>query len=250
MNDADIFDLIPAYALGALSEDERTQVEALLAKSSDARAELSSYTEMMIGMAALAPRQQAPAHLNADFRARLAKASSVEENRPSAVRRITPLRALIGLAALLVVVFGVYAAYRVIEANNRQQQINAIVNNANAQRVTLQPIDGSTGTVQVVTAPNEAKAVVVAELPALPADKQYQVWMIVDNTPRSMGVFSAGSSSGQYLLDVPVNPAQLNFVFGVTVEPAGGSPGPTTNPIFAAEVKQTGAIFPSVALAW
>ncbi|MBX3080108.1 MAG: anti-sigma factor [Anaerolineae bacterium] len=244
MNDAELFDLIPAYALGALSEEERTQVDALLARSPEARAELSSYAETMVGMAALTPRQPAPAHLTADFKARLAK--EAQPRTPV----ITPLRIVLAIAALIVVVFGVYLGYRAIDANNRQQQINAIVANASAQHITLQPQASSTGTVEVITVPNADKAVVVAALPTLPSDRQYQAWIIVDSTPRSMGVFSMTATTEQVLLDIPVQPNQQDYLFGITVEPAGGSLAPTTSPIFLAIVKQTGARFPLLALAW
>jgi anti-sigma-K factor RskA len=241
MNDAELFDLISAYALGALSEEERTEVEALLVRSPEARAELRSYADMMVGMAALAPRQQAPAHLNADFKARLAREAATPATSASitSTPKVTPLRLLLGLAAIILVVFGVYFGYRAIEANNLQRQIEAIQSNALAQRTALQPQGSAIGTVEVITAPGIDKAVVVAALPSLPPDQQYQLWMIVDSTPHSMGVFSTDDDAAHVLLDVPISPENIDFALGITVEPAGGSPLPTTQPIFLA-VKEAG----------
>ncbi len=51
MNDSTLFDLIPAYALGALSDEERAQVEAFLATSEEAREELRVYQAMLTGLA-------------------------------------------------------------------------------------------------------------------------------------------------------------------------------------------------------
>ena len=57
-----------------------------------------------------------------------------------------------------------------------------------------------------------------------PRQQAYQLWLIEDGTPTSAGVLAAGAGSGTAVLDT-VGDAQA---LAVTLEPAGGSPQPTT----------------------
>jgi anti-sigma-K factor RskA len=58
----------------------------------------------------------------------------------------------------------------------------------------------------------------------VPAGRAYQAWKIEGGKPVSLGLFKGQD----YLADVPAG-----TVFAVTVEPEGGSPQPTTTPLFA-----------------
>ena len=74
----------------------------------------------------------------------------------------------------------------------------------------------------------EPRATLVAEgLPLPGAGRQYQLWLIRDGERDSGGVFSV-SPRGYGTLEVSAPlPVGAYQAFGVTVEPAGGSPGPT-----------------------
>lgn len=61
----------------------------------------------------------------------------------------------------------------------------------------------------------------MSQLPALPADKQYQLWAIIDGNPTDMGV----SETTTKLQKMKV--AQNVQAFAVTIEPKGGSIKPT-----------------------
>src|SRR5438105_4349623 len=104
---SDLISDIPAYALGALSDDERMRVEALLATSEEARAELHVYQDMLAGLATLAPARKAPDHLTADFRQRLSAETTVQKPIVLPRRRMNRLTLWASLAAILVVVLGV-----------------------------------------------------------------------------------------------------------------------------------------------
>ncbi|MDL2345690.1 anti-sigma factor, partial [Deinococcus sp. MIMF12] len=56
----------------------------------------------------------------------------------------------------------------------------------------------------------------------LPPERTYQLWQIQDGTPVSLGVFERG-------LLVTLSPGAT---VAVSVEPPGGSPQPTTTPLF------------------
>lgn len=266
MNDTDAFDLIPAYALGALTDAERARVEALLATSAEARVELSAYQETMAGMAALTTLRKAPAHLSASFRQHLAESATFNAAETVAVKRVstpvspipptpvaparlggqfrlTLIHALIGVAAVLALVFGAVVGYPTVrdllQESARQQQIDAILSRQDAQRLTLEAQPEATGgNVQLVSVPGEANAVLVAQLPALPYGSQYQLWMRVEETRFSLAVFSTELPTETLLIEVPEPGRTNDFAVGITVEPWGGSPGPTTPAIFRAQYQR------------
>ncbi|TMQ90125.1 anti-sigma factor, partial [Actinomadura soli] len=85
-----------------------------------------------------------------------------------------------------------------------------------------------TATVTVVSSRSLGKAVVTtARLQHLPPARTYQMWWLGPTAPRSAGTLNP---SGQ---PRPVVTAGLGNAqrFGVTIEPAGGSPQPTSPPL-------------------
>ncbi len=65
----------------------------------------------------------------------------------------------------------------------------------------------------------------VRSLPALPAGKQYQLWALDNGKPVDAGVLTAATATGEGLQHMKdIASAQT---FAMTVEPAGGSAGPT-----------------------
>jgi anti-sigma-K factor RskA len=65
----------------------------------------------------------------------------------------------------------------------------------------------------------------VHSLPPLPADKQYQLWALDKGKPIDAGVLTAATASGQGLQ--PMKDIASAQTFAMTIEPAGGSAGPT-----------------------
>ena len=68
----------------------------------------------------------------------------------------------------------------------------------------------------------------VKSLPALPADKQYQLWSMVNGKPVDAGVFDSKS-----LLQVTSRAIGRADAFAVTIEKRGGSPTPTLSTLLA-----------------
>ena len=72
-----------------------------------------------------------------------------------------------------------------------------------------------------------AATLTVRGLPVLPADRQYQLWLVSDGQRESGAVFSV-NSNGWAETAVEMSRAAADYErFGITIEPAGGSPGPT-----------------------
>jgi anti-sigma-K factor RskA len=69
----------------------------------------------------------------------------------------------------------------------------------------------------------------VSNLPPVPDDKSYQLWIIVNNKPVSAGVFAVNDSSDNFFkVEEIVNATeQATNAFAVTMEPKGGVPQPT-----------------------
>jgi anti-sigma-K factor RskA len=88
----------------------------------------------------------------------------------------------------------------------------------------MQSVASGDGRVTVVTAASQNDAVaVLANLPAPGPGHAYQLWVIRDSNPRSVGVLAPGRTDATELFS-GVRGAQA---FGVSREPAGGSVQPT-----------------------
>jgi len=74
---------------------------------------------------------------------------------------------------------------------------------------------------------------IASNLPALPAGKAYEMWVIPKGgTPRPAGLFQ--SRPQRTAMNILSGPVDSNVTVAVTVEPESGSPAPTSNVLFAA----------------
>ena len=67
----------------------------------------------------------------------------------------------------------------------------------------------------------------VVDLPPLPSDKVYQVWLIKGHTKYNAGWFTVDSTGYGQTVIIPVAPFWEFEAAGITIEPVGGSIGPT-----------------------
>ncbi len=247
-------ELFPFYALGALTDEERTQVDAYVAADADARIRLD---EAIRAAAALpyaarpiAPRSQvkqdvlkrvkaaAPSRLaptRTSFSAKVARFL----DRP-AWRIAMPLVAVASLIAA--VVAGVWAISLNDEVNRLRVEQAALQRELLTKRDVLAQIAlpqsraiAIAGTPvqphaygQMIANPNGNSGVlIVADLAPLPPGKVYQFWLIKGNTPVSAGLFGV-DAQGRGLLPVRASESVGSFdAIGVSIEPEGGSPQPT-----------------------
>jgi anti-sigma-K factor RskA len=83
----------------------------------------------------------------------------------------------------------------------------------------------------VISADGEHGTLVADGLATLGQDQQYQLWLIKDGERTSGGVFSVNQEGyGSLWVESP-QPLSSYSAFGITIEPAGGSPGPTGNKV-------------------
>jgi hypothetical protein len=145
-------------------------------------------------------------------------------------------RAMIGLVAaalVLVVGLGGWVVTLVNDQRNQQvaeQQITDLLTAPDAKLYATQ-LDGAN--VSYVISKERNQAVFLGDnLQSPGSDKVYQLWTIQGQDPTSQGLVT-GSGSVTHWFDAPVDEAQ---VMAVTVEPAGGSPTPTTTPLAVVEL--------------
>ncbi len=95
--------------------------------------------------------------------------------------------------------------------------------------------DGGAAAGRILYVQDEQLAVLtVQDLAPLPIDKTYQVWAISGGAATGIGLFNT-SESGEASAAIEVDLSEAEIV-AITVEPAGGSPQPTTEPVLEAEL--------------
>ena len=138
--------------------------------------------------------------------------------------------ALLGMAAAAVLliagaVLGV--AWSGPNGWGAQREMAAIAEAPDAQSQTHE-VEGG-GEITLVTSAEQGRSgVVVAGLPELDADQTYELWYIDDSGAASAGTFDVSGDETWRVLEGSFIPG---VAVGVTIEPAGGSPQPTTEPI-------------------
>ena len=81
---------------------------------------------------------------------------------------------------------------------------------------------------------DQIAVITVENLEPLSADKTYQVWAIDDGRPTGIGLFNT-SENGDATAAIEVDLSDVEIV-AITVEPAGGSPQPTSDPVLASQI--------------
>ncbi|MBC6460384.1 anti-sigma factor domain-containing protein [Actinomadura sp. HBU206391] len=247
----DLHTLAGAYALNALPDEERRLFESHLDRCADCAAEVRGLhaTAVRLGTAVA---ESPPPGLRTAVLARIGEVrqlAPVPAGKPARgeghavagwrVRRPRwRLRLTAGLAAGVVTASLVVAFFQGIEANRAEQRLRqieaanravaAVISAPDAQKVQ-DPVTGG-GTATVMMSRSRGQMVVTTEgLGRLPASRAYALWMIGDH-----GVVPAGllrpDAAGR---TAPVAAGGLGEFdrVGITVEPATGSPQPTTEPI-------------------
>ena len=223
----DLHTLSGAYAVDALSPEEAEEFRKHLAECPACRDEVGELREAaaLMGASEAAPP---PAHL----RARVLTAASQQPQQPPKVtplgearkRRWSPR--LLAAAAAVVMVLAAGIGYNQLQQRDPVQTnpVAQVFNAPDAHRATMSTSNG--GTISVATSPSLNKmAVDTDELPALETGQVYQLWAIADDTPTSAGLLEDPDQGAA--MDMPGE----GIAVAITIEPAGGSELPTTEPI-------------------
>jgi anti-sigma-K factor RskA len=238
--DRDTFlDLIPAYALGALDDDERAVFEARLAGDPEAQRLLADYRAVADALVLLTPAQPAPPGLTDDLRRRLAaqRPAPAPLPLPASARRPLPRR-LLALAAVLAVVFGalwLLTGDREGETMPPAMMYDELAARPDAVRVALvssQPFEDVYG--ELVAMPTGGYAVIKVDcLPDLEAGMGFQMWVtMADGTTSTVGYGLQADGETTYVPVTFSQPLAMYRSVSVSIEPQTGSERPAGPLVF------------------
>lgn len=244
--------LAVGLALGGLSEGELAEARALAASDPEFRAEVAAYADT----AALMAMSDGPETVSAETEeAILSVPDTVAQEDPAATASSVPAEEPIDLgqrrrrawlpwaaaaAAVVLVVagFGV-SAWQMQERQNdleetlantqqRLDETTRLMNAADLKTTTAQPAGG--GSVTVIS--SEAEQIIrVSARGVEPAQgTSLQMWVIGEEGPQSAGLMVGD------VANIHGSAFSAGSQFGITVEPEGGSPQPTSDPIVAVEL--------------
>jgi anti-sigma-K factor RskA len=231
-SDDHVIELLPAYALGSLDEEEADQVAEHLATCLACRVELSAYGAVAGRLALAAPDAIPPARLKQQILGQLQTPRL--ESAPGArlswgqrvaglFQRAAPAWAMASLALVVLLVLSNLWWWQ------RAERERPMVTAGGMQVVAMAGTDAApeaVGTL-VISEDGDYGTLVVDGLPALDPEHQYQLWLIRDGQRSSGGVFSVNLEGYGALWVASPEPLSSYPAFGITIEPAGGSPGPT-----------------------
>ncbi len=239
MDDRRFEELKDAYVLDALPEEECREFEEYLAVHPERQAEIEELGTVA-GLLALSPQEHEPPP---QLRGRIMDAVGAEAVHPAESRQswLTRLRELLGprnlaLGAAALLVIGLFSWNMLLQGE--VQDLQGRAEDLQASQDATIALQGS-GTAEearaeVVTLEG-GRAVLMAEnMPSVPEDKTYQIWVIEDDVPKPSGLFEPSEGSVAAVVEHPIDETDA---LAVTVEPQGGSPKPTSDPVLAAEVR-------------
>lgn len=261
----EIHALSGAYAVDALDELERARFERHLATCADCRAEVDSLA--LVAADLFTAEMTPPPSLRAGVLGRLGSVAQlpplpVQETTSDAGQpgdemdvtspaqagdtasgTVTPIarpgrhaaprtnrwRGLVAAGTAAVLALGAFGVWRSIDGGGEQgppSVASQVIDASDATRVEKTLPGGGTAT--IVRSASVGKAVLVAsDLPAVPSDRTYQLWLAKGTAFTSAGLVP-GAGDQTVVLDGDANAATGA---GITVEPSGGSTQPTTKPL-------------------
>lgn len=217
MNDCEeLRALIPAYSIGATDEQETRQIEDGMKRCPDLVTELAQYADFDAAFAGSLPPAVPPPELLGNLLA---------EARRTRQRRSTRGGWVIAVAVLAAVLLATNAFWLLREQTQTPtpREITLSAAEAGAE---------SNASGRVIWTPGEEDAVLIASnFPEHAPDMAYQAWARRDGERVSLGVFQV-NDYGKGTLTFPAELLEGSIeVIGVTLEPAEGSPGPTSSAV-------------------
>lgn len=246
------------YVMGLLSAEETRSIDALRATHSEVEQEIQRIEKALEAFTraqAVTPGETLKEEIAGKLKFGIGL--DLDQDKVSAIIvELTPLMKIAAAAAIaaIIILTGVVIHFsgRLQVANNQIAQLQkekdvlayqnqalnnesvglnrrlAVLTNPATKSVTLNGLALSPQSRAVVywNAANGAVYLNAAQLPAIPADKQFQLWAIVNGAPVSLGV-----------LDKTVPFHQMQDIknaqaFAITLEPLNGSATPTLNQMY------------------
>lgn len=235
-----------SYALNGLDAAETAEFEKHLLSSDDTRNEVTELTDtaVLLGLSVtpvvpsaglkasimdqldaypqLAPLEQAAPPI----------AAGPAEARARARWFQRPALRLISSAAAIALILGAGAAATIVSQVGHENTMATISSASDVQQASVDLPDGA-GATLVWSGELGQSALIVDSINPPPHGHVYELWYINDSGARPAGTFTVDASGTTWqVLDGSMTAGDT---VGVTVEPRGGSPVPTTDPFILIE---------------
>jgi anti-sigma-K factor RskA len=241
--------LCAAFVLGALSPDEKAAFEARLKSASAEELRLLEELQAVNSELALTAPVESPSPQVHD---RILKSISTEKKEAN----IIPLWVYRAAAAVLLIGMITFAfnnlqlsdtvrdltvsveekesrIFRLENELERKTELLSILESREVSLILMAGLDvNPEGYGKIIWDPeNEQALLQIANLPAPPDDKDYQLWFIKESqSPISAGVFNFEQPSTDLFFKIEQlseQPSPVANAFAITMEPKGGMPQPT-----------------------
>jgi anti-sigma-K factor RskA len=245
---SDLHALAGAYAMDAVPEPDRAAFERHLASCEPCRQEVRGLREATAALAAATAVQPSAA-----FRQTALRAAGQTRQFPPATAA-PPRRALrrqgrgrrgwrprlgVALAGAVACVLAVAAVVAGISAYGMHSRLDqdqghdhavAMVLGAPDARMMSAPVATGGSATVVMSHRERALVFTAADLRGLPPSESYELWLMGPAGNRPAGMINV-SGGGKMAGPMVVSGLSAGDSVGLTVEPAGGSPRPTTPPV-------------------
>jgi anti-sigma-K factor RskA len=250
--------LAAAYALGALDLDDRRGFEAHLESCAACREEVRSLLRVADALAHSTPQRTPRPELRERVLADIAPAGrQTPVSKPETPARGPGLRAWLPLAAALVAAIGLGVYNRQLQGRiavledrlddaerraalaegatvearrvaDRAQTTMAVLSAPDLVRIDLAgQAPAQQASARALWSRNRGMVFTTTNLPAAPAGRVYQVWVVTAEAPVSAGLLTPDPTGrATVFFETPIDIAPPVAV-AVTLEPAGGVPAPT-----------------------
>jgi anti-sigma-K factor RskA len=227
-----VTDLLPAFALGSLEDQEREQVSHHLEICSSCRVEAQAYMDVTGKLALGVPQIEPPSRVKTELMRKI----EVAKPNGDDITELSWWQSLFSSPPRLSLTWGIISMMLIVilAVSNLLLwgQINRLRENQPPGVMRVVNLGGTDYTPQatgllVISLDGEHGTLVVDNLPSLGEDQQYQLWLIDNGERTDGGVFSVSSEGyGSVWVSSPQPLIGYSSV-GITIEPAGGNPGPT-----------------------
>jgi anti-sigma-K factor RskA len=244
----ELLELAAAYALGATTSDETAAIEGALATTPELVAEIASFREVVAAMG-----QAGSVVPSAETRLRLLERVHSESLthtagvKPPGRPQWTTRGRVTAAAAVIIIIASLATESVLLAARSRRAEAERVVlarhdttlmlllhAEDQLRVIHMKAADTVKGPgIQLFWNERDHEGVVHAfRLPRVPSNRAYQLWAIVDGRPESVKVFNS-DPDGHALIEGLTLPASSRGVtqMSLTVEPSGGSPLPTSEPM-------------------
>ena len=225
-------DDLPAFALGALDEPERRAIDAHVRGCAECTDEVEGYREALHAYAAQT-EAEAPALRDKIVARAMRDGRAMSGGRAPAARRDNawtawlrrPLPAFVPIA--LAVLLAVSLAGLLQSRSDADRYAAALADVAAGRVVHLDGTSAATDLRGALVIPESGAPYMVLRMPAPPAGRAWEAWVLHGDTPIPAGLATSG---GVFTITLTA-PLGSGDGVAVTQEPASGSAAPTSAPV-------------------